>query len=43
MYLKWLRAELYLFITEFMAKELEVNVSEMVMGETLLVYYRIYG
>ena len=26
MYLKWLREELYLFITEFMAKELGVDV-----------------
>ena len=35
--------ELFWFIIGFMAKELGVDVSEVVEGGTLLVYYRIYG
>jgi len=38
MYLKWLREELYLFIIGFMAKELGVDVSEVVEGGTALAF-----
>ena len=41
MYLRWLREELYLFIIGFMAKELGVDVSEVVEGGTL--YWFIIG
>ena len=43
MYLRWLMEELFWFIIGFMAKELGVDVSEVVEGGTILVYYRIYG
>ena len=38
MYLKWLREELHWFIIGFMAKELGVDVSEVVEGGTALAF-----